>query len=86
MSLPINAFTGFGATACTTAVISATRAKTGRVQAFRARVGVGLEAANGFGEVGPSHEKALGSSREQNAGTGLVEGLARRLYSFDRQG
>ena len=78
-------FTGFGATAATTAETCSGRLDPGRVEAVGAGLGVGLQPADRLLEVGPADDEPLGAAGEEDAGAALVDRPPRRPNPLDRE-
>ena len=66
-------FTGFGATAATTAAICSAVCDPRRVEAVGAGLGVRLQPADRLVEVGPADDEPLGAAGEEDARPALVD-------------
>ena len=55
------------------------------IEAIGTGVGEGLEAADGFIEIGPAVDESFGAGGEHHIAAGFVDCLARRAHALDRQ-
>ena len=84
-SLPTSTLTGFGATARTTAVMSSSERRPGRVQAVGPGLGVGGQPPDRLGEVRPAGDEPLGATREHDPAAARVERTARGPDAVHRE-
>lgn len=57
--------------------------ETRRIETIRAGLGIGLQAGEGFAQIGTSHEKAFGTRHQERIAAGSVDGATRSGQALD---